>query len=368
MATKQQILEKIATLLDDVNDQFKQLEDTSASSDHLKSDLFEATVNYFAAHVSIYNKLSKKDEQAVANDQASPESEPAEEQEIVFTPAIDAERGQAAHAEQLDEVSAEVSDTSEAEGRDENDENEAEEVDTVEEEESKAQDWEVTDAEEVDEREAENEETFEETDEETEDHPEPVEANDAEDSTVEAPEEEHKSEPVFEESSSATDDNSVDTVDEGSDAEKEEDSNETEETTDGIEEPTVVKEVTIADKEVQVESERATRPLSLNERISAQRKAGAMDANSLLSASRGGGDRITDIKSAISLNDKLLFIKDLFNGYSLAYSEAIELLNRYDDFASADAFLQTNYAKKNNWADKPVAVDKLYAILRRRFG
>ena len=85
-------------------------------------------------------------------------------------------------------------------------------------------------------------------------------------------------------------------------------------------------------------------------------------------AARGEAERVSDIKSAISLNDKLLFIKDLFNGYSLAYSEAIELLNRYDDFSAADSFLKTNYAAKNNWADKPETVDKLYAVLRKRFG
>src|SRR5690606_6578955 len=132
----------------------------------------------------------------------------------------------------------------------------------------------------------------------------------------------------------------------------------------------VVNEVTIANKEVQVapESERPARPLSLNERISAQRRGESTGVHPLLSTQRGDTERVTDIKSAISLNDKLLFIKDLFNGYSLAYSEAIELLNRYDDFASADAFLQANYAKKNNWADKPAAVDKLYAVLRKRFG
>jgi hypothetical protein len=77
---------------------------------------------------------------------------------------------------------------------------------------------------------------------------------------------------------------------------------------------------------------------------------------------------VLDIKTAINLNDKLLFIKDLFNGYSLAYSEAVELLNRFDNFAEADAFLQSNYALKNGWSEKPQTVEKLYAILRKRFG
>lgn len=76
---------------------------------------------------------------------------------------------------------------------------------------------------------------------------------------------------------------------------------------------------------------------------------------------------VADLKSIINLNDKLTFIKDLFNGYSLAYSEAIEILNRFDSFDAADNFLKTNYAAKNNWALKQPTVDKFYELLNRRF-
>lgn len=111
------------------------------------------------------------------------------------------------------------------------------------------------------------------------------------------------------------------------------------------------------------------RPLTLNEILQQQRQAQAtvVDSSVPSSPSPSGTDKVVDLKSSISLNDKLLFIKDLFNGYSLAYSEAIELLNRYTTFAEADAFLQTNYALKNNWAEKPQTVEKLYAILRKKF-
>lgn len=76
---------------------------------------------------------------------------------------------------------------------------------------------------------------------------------------------------------------------------------------------------------------------------------------------------ITDLKQAINLNQKLLFIKDLFNGYNLAYAEAIELINKMPDFKSADAFLQHNYAVKNNWASKQSTVDQFYELLNQRF-
>lgn len=141
---------------------------------------------------------------------------------------------------------------------------------------------------------------------------------------------------------------------------------------------TVVNEVVEEPKEIelektqttsQTEEERPARPLTRNEILQKQRQTVAPPVSSPATNPSAGGDkdRIVDLKSSISLNDKLLFIKDLFNGYSLAYSEAIELLNRYVTFAEADAFLQTNYALKNNWADKPQTVEKLYAILRKKF-
>jgi hypothetical protein len=76
---------------------------------------------------------------------------------------------------------------------------------------------------------------------------------------------------------------------------------------------------------------------------------------------------VTDLKKAVNLNEKLLYIKDLFNGYNLAYSEAIDIINKLPDFRSADNFLQNNYAIKNNWQAKQATVDKFYALLKQRF-
>lgn len=99
--------------------------------------------------------------------------------------------------------------------------------------------------------------------------------------------------------------------------------------------------------------------LTINQRISAQL---SQQTQSPLNT-----QKITDLKSAITLNDKLMFVKDLFNGYSLAYSEAIEILNRFNNFDDAERFLKTNYYTKNNWEGKLATVEKFYDLLRRRF-
>lgn len=123
----------------------------------------------------------------------------------------------------------------------------------------------------------------------------------------------------------------------------------------------------VAESDVQDDAEFATRPRSINEILAGQLKSGAYGEPRSSASKIGEQSRITNLKTAISLNDKLLFIKDLFNGYSLAYSEAIELLNRYDSYEDADEFLQSNYAVKNQWASKVETVNKFYDILKRRF-
>lgn len=86
-----------------------------------------------------------------------------------------------------------------------------------------------------------------------------------------------------------------------------------------------------------------------------------------INISESGKPVITDLKSAINLNEKLLFIKDLFDGYNLAYAEAIDLLNKMPDFNAADKFLKANYATKHQWASKPGTVEQLYELLHQRF-
>lgn len=76
---------------------------------------------------------------------------------------------------------------------------------------------------------------------------------------------------------------------------------------------------------------------------------------------------LKDLKSAISLNDKLLFIKDLFSGYSLAYQEAIDLLNKFQNFEEADRYLKANYIEQYKWSEKQDTADRFYELLNRRF-
>jgi hypothetical protein len=112
----------------------------------------------------------------------------------------------------------------------------------------------------------------------------------------------------------------------------------------------------------QVDTDEKEGMLTINQRISAQ-----INANASRNTEHTSAQPISDLKQAITLNDKLLYIKDLFNGYNLAYSEALDILNRFNSFDEAENFLKTSYAVKNNWDSKPSTAEKFYELLRRRF-
>ena len=127
------------------------------------------------------------------------------------------------------------------------------------------------------------------------------------------------------------------------------------------EEPVEVVQVdTIEFEPVSLVEEETQQPLTINEILSTQSSPNTV-------SSQFNQRQSKDLKGLISLNDKLQFVRDLFNGYSLAYTEAIELLDRFDSFEAADNFLKQNYAIKNSWAEKQDVADKFYEILNRRF-
>lgn len=125
---------------------------------------------------------------------------------------------------------------------------------------------------------------------------------------------------------------------------------------------TVLDEVTPEAENISESPAAVAKPMSLNERLASQLGKAPNTTNT-----DSQRNTLTDLKHGINLNDKMLYIKDLFNGYNLAYAEVIDLLNKMSDFKTADAFLQNNYAEKNNWAGKSATVTKFYELLHQRF-
>ncbi|HAN18560.1 MAG: hypothetical protein A2X13_13985 [Bacteroidetes bacterium GWC2_33_15] len=72
---------------------------------------------------------------------------------------------------------------------------------------------------------------------------------------------------------------------------------------------------------------------------------------------------IKDINSAIGLNDKFVFIRELFNGNKEQFSETIQLLNNFDTFENAIGFLKDNF----KWDFEEATVEKLVELVHRKY-
>jgi hypothetical protein len=77
-------------------------------------------------------------------------------------------------------------------------------------------------------------------------------------------------------------------------------------------------------------------------------------------------DRIENLKAAITINEKFMFINELFDGNLREYNETVETLNGFKTLDQAADFLDL-MRKKNFWNTGSNAFKKLKELVERRF-
>lgn len=75
---------------------------------------------------------------------------------------------------------------------------------------------------------------------------------------------------------------------------------------------------------------------------------------------------VQDLKMAIGINDKFLFINDLFNGDPPNYNDAIEKLNLADDAQEAMKTLD-GFREQLGWTDRSEAFGRLRKIVQSKY-
>lgn len=75
---------------------------------------------------------------------------------------------------------------------------------------------------------------------------------------------------------------------------------------------------------------------------------------------------IQDLKKAIGLNQKFLFINELFEGDASAYEESIEILNNAVSMAEALKYFDKNLVSDNDWEEDHPSVVDLKELVQRR--
>lgn len=76
---------------------------------------------------------------------------------------------------------------------------------------------------------------------------------------------------------------------------------------------------------------------------------------------------IKDLKSAIGINDKFLFMETLFNKDEKQFETAIKTINGFKNFAEAQLWIQNNLRKEFNWKEEDLNVKTFDQLIKRRF-
>lgn len=76
---------------------------------------------------------------------------------------------------------------------------------------------------------------------------------------------------------------------------------------------------------------------------------------------------IRDLRKAIGVNDRFLFINELFRGDEAVYERSIKTINSFSIFAEAEYWIQRELKVKNGWNDNDEMVKQFYQLVKRRF-
>lgn len=76
---------------------------------------------------------------------------------------------------------------------------------------------------------------------------------------------------------------------------------------------------------------------------------------------------IRDLKKAIGINDRFLYITELFRGDEVGYERSIKTINSFSILPEAEYWIQRELKVKNGWNDSNEVVKQFYQLVKRRF-
>lgn len=76
---------------------------------------------------------------------------------------------------------------------------------------------------------------------------------------------------------------------------------------------------------------------------------------------------VQDLRKAIGINDRFVFINELFFGNENLYEQSIKTLNRIDNLNEAESWIAQELKLKLNWNNETDAVQQFYKLIKRRY-
>ncbi len=104
-------------------------------------------------------------------------------------------------------------------------------------------------------------------------------------------------------------------------------------------------------------NDRGTQAESLNDKL----KQGKTELMEILKETP-----VKDLRKAIGINDRFLFINELFRGDENMYERCIKTINSFNIYAEAEYWITRELKVKLGWNDQPT-VQLFYQLVKRRF-
>lgn len=76
---------------------------------------------------------------------------------------------------------------------------------------------------------------------------------------------------------------------------------------------------------------------------------------------------IKDLKKAIGINDRFVFINELFRGDEVMYERSIKTINNFSIYPEAQYWMERELKIKLGWDNDRPATQEFYALVKRRF-
>ncbi len=76
---------------------------------------------------------------------------------------------------------------------------------------------------------------------------------------------------------------------------------------------------------------------------------------------------VKDLRKAIGINDRFLFINDLFRGDENMYERCLKTINSFNIYPEAEYWITRELKVKLGWKDDEHAVQQFYQLVKRRF-
>lgn len=105
-------------------------------------------------------------------------------------------------------------------------------------------------------------------------------------------------------------------------------------------------------------NDHAIQPESINEKL----KQGKTELVEILKESP-----VKDLRKAVGINDRFLFINELFRGDENAYERSIKTINNFSIYPEAEFWISRELKIKLNWDPNSAVVQQFDQLVRRRF-